>query len=63
MKKLSLKKLKLDVNSELDRSQVKSIFGGYASCLDWTSCKKDSDCANPNCNRCVDAGLESACGT
>ncbi len=28
-KKLSLKKLKLEVNDELQRNQLKSVFGGY----------------------------------
>jgi len=48
MKKLSLKKLKLESSDLLQRNELKSVFGGYDGGYDsgWCSdtCTGDSDC-------------------
>lgn len=58
MKKLSLKKLKLEVGDLLQRNQLKTVLGGYgggtvgscvAKCSDDPECPTNVMCSGANC--------------
>ena len=76
MKKLSLKNLKLTSQDQLQREQLKTVFGGYGGygggsatpemCLDMIICISDSTCSwNPFCPHCIGADEfnDGSCGT
>ena len=55
LNKLTLKKVNIDTNSILRKKEMKSILGGYISCVvyhydsnEWTY----GDCAGPTASKC-----------
>tara|TARA_R110002049_G_scaffold65035_1_gene170959 strand:+ start:88952 stop:89194 length:243 start_codon:yes stop_codon:yes gene_type:complete len=56
MKKLSLKKLKLEVVDMLQRNELKSVFGGYGG---GTACENDADPIYNGGGACADGTVIS----